>query len=83
MAADQCPAAHPEDLTPCDGKQVVRVVDQTGEGLSGCVHHGARLYASLERPRVYPLAGHDGAAIEVYQLGQALPPWAWMRDTAA
>ena len=83
MSADRCPAAHDEDPTPCDGEPVVRVVDQTGEGLSACVHHGARLYASLEQPRVYPLAGQDGAAIEVYPLAQVLPPFAWMRDTAA
>jgi hypothetical protein len=78
MAADRCPATHAEDPTPCEGGQVVRVVDQQGTSVSGCVHHGARLYASLIRPHVYPLPGHDGAALEVYKRAQDLPPFPWM-----
>ncbi|MFF6847106.1 hypothetical protein [Streptomyces antimycoticus] len=80
MAADRCPAAHAEDPTPRDGGQVVRVVDQQGTGVSACIHHGARLYASLIRPRVYPLAGHDGAAIEVYNLARVLRPFPWVHE---
>ncbi|MGW3427963.1 hypothetical protein ACWDHW_08400 [Streptomyces melanosporofaciens] len=58
------------------------MVDQHGTGRSACIHHGARLYASLIRPRVYPLAGHDGAAIEVYSLARALRPFPWVHETS-
>lgn len=77
-AVERCPAAHAEDPTPCGGPQVVRVVNQAGASMSGCVHHAARLYASLIRPHVYPLPGHDGAALEVYYRAQDLPPFPWV-----
>ena len=79
----RCPAAHPEDPAPCEGPVVVQVTDAFGGEVVGCVLHGARLYASLTDPRVYPLPGAaEGAAIEVYRRAQALPPFAWReRDT--
>lgn len=77
---DRCPAAHPEDLSPCEGPQdAVTVVDRQGAEALGCVHHAARLYASLDRPRVYPSEGHLGAAVEVYRRAQQLKPFGWMR----
>lgn len=80
MSTDRCPAAHDEDPTPCEGPVVVRVVDQLGTETTGCVHHAARLYASLDRPRVYPLPGHDGKAIEVYNRGHETLPFAWQAE---
>lgn len=78
--ASRCAAAHPEDPTPCGAgpRDAVRVLDEQGAEVVGCVHHAARLYASMERPRVYPMPGHDQAAIEVYQLAQTLRPFCWL-----
>lgn len=59
---------------------VVRVVDRSGAELLACVHHGARLYASVDDPRVYPLPGHDGEALEVYYRAQRLEPFPWLRE---
>ncbi|MDI2127960.1 hypothetical protein [Yinghuangia seranimata] len=76
----RCPAAHADDPDPCEGLVIVRILDQFGGDASACVHHGARLYASLIRPRVYPLPGCDGRAIEVYNRAQHTEPFAWTRD---
>ncbi|GAB2887564.1 hypothetical protein [Streptomyces mayteni] len=77
----RCAAAHPDDPTGCEGAgDVVRIVDRSGRSVLACVHHGARLYASLTRPRVYPMPGSDGAAIEVYQRAQSLPPFCWQTE---
>ncbi|MFD5319341.1 hypothetical protein [Streptomyces sp. NPDC127098] len=59
---------------------MVRIVDQHGTSVLACVHHGARLYASLTGPRVYPTPGNDGAAIEVYNRAQTLPPFCWTTE---
>ena len=76
----RCPAAHPEDPSPCEGPHdAVRVLDQQGAEALGCVHHAARLYASLERPRVYPTPGNDGAALDVYRRAQTIEPFEWMK----
>ncbi|AEW94625.1 MULTISPECIES: type 2 periplasmic-binding domain-containing protein [Streptomycetaceae] len=76
-APARCAAAHQDDPVPCEGPHdAVRVVDQHGAEVGACVHHGARLYASLIAPRVYP-GSVDGAAIEVYQRARALPPFPW------
>lgn len=78
-AAARCAAAHDADPTPCEGPQdAVRIVDRYGSEVLACVHHGARMYASLIGPRVYPMPGHDGAAIEAYQRAQDLPPFCWL-----
>ena len=77
---DRCPAAHPEDPSPCEGPHdAVRIVDQHSTEVLACIHHGARLYASLERARVYPTPGNDGAAIEVYRRAQTIQPFEWMK----
>lgn len=79
----RCAAAHAEDPTPCEGPHdAVRIVDQLGAETLACVHHGARLYASLDRPRVYPMPGHDQAALEVYTRAQGIEPFEWMRNRA-
>jgi hypothetical protein len=75
----RCPAAHPEDITPCIGPIVVSVLDATNEGANGCEHHGARLLASLEDGRVYPLPdAPDGAAIRVFKAADTTRPFAWI-----
>lgn len=83
-APDRCVAAHIEDPTPCEGpREAVRVADRIGGSVLACVHHGARLYASLDGARVYPQPGHDGAAIEVYYRAQRLRPFPWMCEGGA
>ncbi|WP_431985250.1 hypothetical protein [Streptomyces qinglanensis] len=73
-----CPAAHPDDPTPCDGPLVVTVLDRQQAGADGCAHHGARLLASLDGGRVYALPdAPDGAAIEVFKVAGALRPFPW------
>jgi hypothetical protein len=82
MNVARCQAAHPEDRTACVGpKTAVRIVDRHGEAVLACVHHGARMYASLIGPRVYPMPGHDRAAIDVYRRALELPPFVWLRRT--
>ncbi|MFF1297957.1 MULTISPECIES: hypothetical protein [unclassified Streptomyces] len=77
----RCPAAHPEDPTPCEGPVVVTVLDATNAGADGCAHHGARLLASLEGGRVYALPdAPDGAAIAVFKAADALRPFPWLTD---
>jgi hypothetical protein len=75
----RCPAAHPEDPTPCVGLVVVTVLDAVNAGADGCEHHGARLLASLDRGRVYPLPdAPPGAAIRVFTAAAALRPFCWV-----
>lgn len=72
----RCPAAHPEDLRPCEGPpDAVRVVDREGNAAQGCLRHAATLLSSLDRGRVYPLRGSEGSAIEVYRRAQTMPPF--------
>ncbi|WP_238431852.1 hypothetical protein [Streptomyces cavernae] len=79
--ADRCPAAHPDDPTPCDGPPVVTVLDAQTAGADGCEHHGARLLASLEGGRVYPLPdAPEGAAIRVFQAAASIRPFPWLTD---
>nr|QIZ01762.1 hypothetical protein HEP87_26755 [Streptomyces sp. S1D4-11] len=78
MAAPRCPAAHPDDPTPCDGPAVVTVLDAANAGADGCEHHGARLLASLDGGRVYALPDAPaGAAIRVFKTAGATRPFAW------
>ncbi|MEU2288062.1 hypothetical protein ABZ614_40180 [Streptomyces sp. NPDC013178] len=75
----RCPAAHPEDLTPCGGPVVVTILDRGNAGADGCEHHGARLLASLEGGR--PVAKPDapaGAAIRVFKAAGNLRPFCWL-----
>ncbi|CAL9666093.1 hypothetical protein SUDANB145_07167 (plasmid) [Streptomyces sp. enrichment culture] len=74
----RCPAAHPEDPTPCGGPIVVTILDARNAGADGCELHGARLLASLEGGRVYPLPdAPDQAAIRVFRSAGTLRPFAW------
>ncbi|MBV9024239.1 MAG: hypothetical protein JO362_10705 [Streptomycetaceae bacterium] len=78
----RCPAAHPEDPTPCTGPAVVTVLDTRNHGADGCEHHAARLLASLKGSRVYHLPhAPEGAAIRVFTAAGDLPPFAWMHPT--
>ncbi|WP_406355748.1 hypothetical protein OHB56_25035 [Streptomyces sp. NBC_01635] len=77
--ARRCPAAHPEDPTPCTGPLAVTVLDATGAGADGCEHHGARLLASLDRGRVYPLPNAPaGAAIRTFKAADGIRPFCWI-----
>lgn len=76
---DRCPAAHPEDPTPCDGPSVVTVLDATNAGADGCAHHGARLLASLDGARVYGLPdAAPGTAIRVFKAAAGIRPFPWV-----
>lgn len=78
MAPHRCPAAHPEDPTPCGGPVVVTVLDAGNTGADGCEHHGARLLASLDRGRVYALPDAPaGAAIRVFTAADGIRPFPW------
>lgn len=58
---ERCPAALTAEPRPCEGEpDEVRVSDQTGQGASACLLHGAVLLASLTGGRVFP--GHSGHA---------------------
>ncbi|MGW0372443.1 hypothetical protein ACWDZW_26845 [Streptomyces coeruleorubidus] len=75
----RCPAAHPEDPTPCDGPAVVTILDAANAGANGCEHHAARLLASLDGGRVYALPeAPDGAAIRVFKAAGTIRPFAWI-----
>ncbi|MFF1740651.1 hypothetical protein [Streptomyces mirabilis] len=78
MDHQRCPAAHPEDPTPCDGPPVVTVLDAVNAGADGCEHHGARILASLEGARVYALPhAPEGAAIRVFRAADGIRPFCW------
>lgn len=79
---NRCPAAHPDDPTPCQGVPVVTVLDRQNTSADGCEHHAARLLASLDGGRVYRLPGAiaDGAAIRVFQAADSLRPFCWAED---
>ncbi|NUP16606.1 MAG: hypothetical protein HOZ81_10955 [Streptomyces sp.] len=77
--ARRCPAAHPDDPTPCDGPPAVTVLDSGNAGADGCEHHGARLLASLEGGRVYALPDAPaGAAIRVFKAASTTRPFPWV-----
>ncbi|WP_406125812.1 hypothetical protein OHQ89_28305 [Streptomyces canus] len=75
----RCPAAHPEDPTPCVGPVSVRVLDAAGAVADGCEHHGARMLASLARGSVYALPeAPDGVAIRVFKAADGIRPFCWI-----
>lgn len=77
----RCPAAHPDDPTPCVGLVAVTILDAANAGAHGCEHHGARLLASLEGGRVYALGtAPESAAIRVFKAAAALRPFPWITD---
>jgi hypothetical protein len=56
----------------------VTVLDRHNAGADGCEHHAARLLASLEGGKVYPLPNApEGSAIRVFTAAGTLPPYAW------
>lgn len=78
----RCPAAHPEDPTPCDGPIAVTVLDRKNAGANGCEHHGARLLASLDGGRAYALPdAPDGAAIRVFKAADTIRPFPWLTNS--
>ena len=79
--ASRCPAAHPDDPTPCSGPITVTVLDAHNAGADGCEHHAARLLASLEGGRVYGLPDAPlGAAIRVFKTADGIRPFPWLTD---
>lgn len=75
-----CECAHPNDTTPCEGPgDAVRVSDGHGTTMTGCVHHGARILASLTDGTVEP-GSAPAAAITVYRAARRLPPMAHHTD---
>ncbi|MEU6217215.1 hypothetical protein ABZ845_06765 [Streptomyces sp. NPDC047022] len=74
----RCPAAHPDDPTPCDGPVVVMVLDAFNDGAKACEHHGARILASLDGGRVCALPDAPaGAAIRVFTAADSIRPFCW------
>jgi hypothetical protein len=79
VPGQRCPAAHPEDPTPCGGPVVVTVLDANNAGADGCEQHGTRLLASLDGGRVYPLPdAPEGAAIRVFTAADTTRPFIWV-----
>ncbi|MGQ5649487.1 hypothetical protein ACUJ8H_05400 [Streptomyces sp. EKR5.2] len=80
MSVDRrCPAAHPDDPTPCVGPVAVTVLDALNAGADGCEHHAARLLASLDGGRVYPLPdAPPGAAIRTFTAAGSIRPFCWL-----
>ncbi len=75
-----CEAIHPEDRTACEGPQdAVRVSDPSGGSVLACVHHGARILATVTVATVAP-AEVPGAAIDAYRRARQMPPCAWQWD---
>ncbi|MGW1669035.1 hypothetical protein [Streptomyces sp. NPDC002324] len=75
----RCPAAHPDDPTPCTGPPTVTVLDQHNAGADGCQHHAARLLASLDGGRVYGLPhATPGTAIRVFKAAATVRPFPWV-----
>lgn len=74
----RCDAAHDADPTPCEGPhRAVAVIHSDGRETTGCVHHAARLLASLEGARLPPFAGLFPWALDVYLRAWELPPCVW------
>lgn len=77
----RCPAAHPEDPTPCGGPIAVTILDSSNAGADGCEHHATRLLASLDGGRVYGLPDAPaGAAIRVFKGADTTRPFPWLTD---
>ncbi|WP_371749300.1 hypothetical protein [Streptomyces sp. NBC_00280] len=64
----RCPAALPDDPSPCDGRLAVTVLDIANAGADGCELHGIRLLAALEGGRAVSLPDAPaGAAVRVHR----------------
>lgn len=93
----RCAAAAQADITPCEGPGNAVLVVETSpaadwphapwhEELSACVHHGARVLASMIAGKVLPGVGddprwRDGAPVEVYLRAKQLPGFVWLRSS--
>ncbi|MFZ4240721.1 hypothetical protein ACOZGD_36865 [Streptomyces murinus] len=77
-AVSRCPAAHPEDPTPCDGPVVVTVLDRANAGVDGCEHHAVRLLASVTGARPVPKPNAPvGLAVRVFRAADRTRPFPW------
>jgi hypothetical protein len=75
----RCPAAHPEDPTPCGGPVVVTVIDKDNAGADGCEHHAARMLASITGAR--PVAKPDapaGVEVRIFRAAHHMHPFPWL-----
>ncbi|WP_433396958.1 hypothetical protein [Streptomyces sp. CA-146814] len=76
--AVRCPAAHPEDSTPCEGPVVVTVVDAENAGADGCEHHAARMLASISGARPVPKPDAPaGVAVRIFRTAHHARPFPW------
>lgn len=74
----RCPAAHPEDPTPCDGPVVVTVLDRANAGVDGCEHHAVRLLASVTGTRPVPKPNTSvGLAMRIFRAADRTRPFPW------
>ncbi|MEU5112045.1 hypothetical protein AB0G64_11130 [Streptomyces longwoodensis] len=74
----RCPAAHPEDPTPCNGPVVVTVLDSSNAGADGCEHHAVRLLASLTGGRPVPKPDAPaGLAVRLFRAAHSTRPFPW------
>lgn len=73
---NRCLAALVADPRPCEGQtDVVRVIDQTGQGTPACLLHGAVLLASLNGGRVRPAQDGPSATTVVRGRARAMHPF--------
>lgn len=74
----RCPAAHPEDLTPCTGPVVVTVIDDHNATADACELHAVRLLASIigGRPVAKPDAP-EGIALRIAHEASRTRSFAW------
>lgn len=64
----RCPAALPDDPTPCDGSPVVTVLDRRNAGIDACERHGVRLLTLLNGSYVIGLAhAPAGTACRIFK----------------
>lgn len=74
----RCPAAHPEDPTPCGGPVVVTVLDAQKAGADGCEHHAVRLLASLAGGNPVPKPDAPaGLAVRIFRAAHHTRPFPW------
>ncbi|MFF7310535.1 hypothetical protein [Streptomyces sp. NPDC008137] len=66
--AGRCPAALPDDPTPCDGSPIVTVIDRRNAGVDACERHGVRLLTLLNGSYVISLPDAPaGTAARVFR----------------
>jgi hypothetical protein len=68
----RCPAAHRDNHQPCEGPvDAVEIQDRRGGRVTGCLLHGAQMYASLTGARVIP-GTSDTAPAEVFNRAEQI-----------